>query len=74
MTENTKNVYPHPFAYNEEEQRSYTSFYTQRKASYTEPAETVFQGNEHNSFVYNEEAPTPNIAHIDGYKSKKEIE
>ena len=68
-----ENIFPHPFAYNEEEQRGYISFYTQRKAEYTKPAEEVFQGNEYNSFVYNEEAPTPQLAHVDGYKSKEEI-
>lgn len=73
MAENKKNIYPHPFAYNEEEQRAYTSFYTQRKASYIEPAETVYQGNAMMAFRDNYEAPTPNIAHIDGYKSRKEI-
>lgn len=69
----TENIFPHPFAYNEEEQRGYTSFYTQRKAEYTKPAETVFQGNAFNSFVYNDEAPTPQLAHIDGYKSAEEV-
>lgn len=72
MTEN--NIFPHPFAYNEEEQKGFTSFYTQRKAEYTEPTETVFQGNSLMSFRDNYEAPTPNITYVDGYKSKKEIE
>lgn len=70
----TENIYPNPFAYNEIEQKEYKSFYTQREASYTEPAKETYQGNGLTAFMYNEVAPTPNIAHVDGYKSKKEIE
>lgn len=70
----TENIYPNPFSYNEEEQRAYKSFYTQREASYTKPSKEVYQGNGLTAFVYNDEAPTPQLAHIDGYKSKEEIE
>lgn len=66
-------VYPNPFAYNVKEQKAYKSFYTQRESSYTEPAESVYQGNEMMAFMYNIEAPTPQLARVDGYKSKKEL-
>lgn len=66
-------VFPNPFAYNEIEQKEYVSFFTQREASYKTVSEETFTGNGFNSFVYNEEAPTPQLKKIDGYKPASEV-
>lgn len=66
-------VFPNPFAYNEVEQKAYVSFFTQREASYKTVSDETFTGNGFNSFVYNEEAPTPQLKKIDGYKPASEV-
>lgn len=71
--ENKKNMYPNPFGWDEVEQRACKTFYEQREASYKEPAEPVFQGNGMLSFMDNYEAPTPQIAEVDGYKAKADL-
>lgn len=68
-----KNIYPNPFGWDEIEQKVCKTFYEQREASYTEPMETVYQGNGKMAFVNNYEAPTPQLALVDGYKPKKEV-
>lgn len=62
-----------PFDYNINEQKAFESFYTQRKASYKEPAKETYETTEKESFIENIEAPTPQIMKLDGYKSEKEI-
>lgn len=72
--DNKKTVYPNPFGWNEIEQCSCKTFYEQRKAEYAESYKEEYpENNALNAFVYNEEAPTPQIAFVDGYKSEKEI-
>lgn len=66
-------VYPNPFEYNEVEQKQCKTFYEQREASYKEPQKTIYQGNGNLAFMDNYQAPYPELAEIDGYKSEKEI-
>lgn len=66
-------VYPAPFSWNEVEQRECKTFFSQREASYKKPMEPIYQGNGLKAFRDNYEAPTPQIAEIDGYKSEEEI-
>lgn len=66
-------IYPNPFSYNEIEQRSCETFYEQREATRLKPMEEVYQGNAALAFYDNYEAPTPQLAKIDGYKSGEEI-
>ena len=67
-------AYPNPFGWNEIEQQGLTTFYEQRQASYKTPAQETYTGNAHEAFYDNFEAPTPQLAMVDGYKSEKEIE
>lgn len=62
-----------PFEYNMNEQKEFESFYTQRKASYKQPAKETYEATEKESYIENIEAPTPQIMKIDGYKSEKEL-
>lgn len=70
---NNNKLYPNPFGWDETEQRGLTSFYTQRQASYKTPAKEVYNGTERDVFFHNVEAPTPQLAEVDGYKSESEI-
>lgn len=69
----SNNAYPNPFGWNENEQKEFVSYYTQRQASYKESAQETYTGNAHEAFYDNAEAYTPQLAEIDGYKSAKEI-
>lgn len=69
----TKSVYPNPFGYNEIEQRACKTFYEQREATRKEPMQEIYQGNGLLAFQDNYEAPTPQLALVDGYKSAEEI-
>ena len=74
MSEKIKINPSSPFAYGEVEQRAINTFYKQRDAQYKEAAQEVYNGNEKEAFMYNVEAPTPQIKEVDGYKSAKEID
>ena len=47
-----------PFDWGVIENREYKSIFTQKNATYNEPAQETFTGNEVGSFFFNEQAPT----------------
>lgn len=73
MENNNKNIYPNPFGWDEIEQRSCKTFYEQREAVRIEPMQEVYQGNGLLAFQDNYEAPTPQLAKVDGYKAESEL-
>lgn len=63
-----------PFAYNFDDSIEYKSYFDQREPSRNEVFETVFDHNTIETFRGDVEAPSPNIAHITGYKPLEEVE
>ena len=55
-----------PFDWGVIENREYKSIFTQKNATYNEPAQEGFTGNEVGSFFFNQQAPTPQIKTICG--------
>ena len=62
-----------PFGWDEIEQRSCKTFSDQREAVRKVPMQEVYQGNAQMAFQENYEAPTPQLAKIDGYKAESEL-
>lgn len=88
--ENKTNTSFHPFAYDTDyyvytdkekaEKEKFTSFMTERQASYKATAEEVYNNKKLDdqelfweSFRENIDPPTPQLKEIDGYKSDEEI-
>lgn len=63
-----------PFDWGVIENREYKSIFTQKNATYNEPAQEAFTGNEVGSFFFNEQAPTPQIKTICGMECEKDGE
>lgn len=80
--ENEKETFHyHPFGYDFDKKDTYTSFMTQREASYTKPFDEVYNKEDLDekelawrAWTGTIEVPTPPIKKIDGYKSEEEIE
>lgn len=58
-----------PFAYNFQEESGFKSFFDQRKPTRTEVCETAYKPTEVETFMGQNEAPSPNIANITGYSA-----
>ena len=71
--ENKTPVYLNPFGWDEIEQRSCKTFYEQREAVRKTPMQEVYQGNALQAFRDNYEAPTPQLAEVDGYKAESQL-
>lgn len=61
-----------PFAYNFQEESGFKSFFDQRKPTRTEVCETAYDPTEVETFMGQNEAPSPNIANITGYSALEE--
>ena len=59
-----------PFEYNFIEQNEYISFYSQRNAKYKEVAKQDYKIDSKQSFLNENEPPTPQIMEIDGYDAE----
>lgn len=57
-----------PFTWGAESVEKFAPFYEERKASYTDPAETVFEANQVETFRDGIEAATPPIAEVCGFE------
>lgn len=65
---NTEN----PFAYSHGTEETYSSFATQRGATYFKATPNAYHSTEHDAFYYNVEVGTPNIAYINGIPEEKD--
>lgn len=64
----------YPFNYNFQEESGFKSYFDQRKPTRTKVCETVYKPTEVNTFMSQNEAPSPNIANITGYTALDEAE
>lgn len=62
-----------PFAYNIDDTIEFKSYFDQREPHRAEVCETVYNHSIEEAFFNNIDAPSPNIAHVDGYKPLSEI-
>lgn len=63
-----------PFAYNFDNSTEYQSYFDQREPSRNDVCETVFEHGTEETFFHDIDVPSPNIAHITGYKPLEEVE